>query len=109
MEPCAGSASHMRWTPHHSGRTFAGLLVVWSVAWSVPLGRISEDTKNDLYVDPWGFMGRALHAWDPQVTWGGIQNQAYGYLFPQGPFFLLGHLLHVPDGAELPDIDGAAA
>ena len=71
-------------------RALAGLLVVWAVAWSVPLGRIAADTKNDLYVDPWGFMSRALHAWDPQVTWGGIQNQAYGYLFPMGPFFGIG-------------------
>ena len=71
-------------------RATAGLLVVWSVAWSVPAGRISEDTKNDLYVDPWGFLARALHLWDPQVTWGGLQNQAFGYLFPMGPFFGLG-------------------
>ena len=68
-------------------RLGAALLLVWAVAWSVPAGRISEDTKNDLYVDPWGFMARAAHLWDPQVTWGVLQNQGYGYLFPMGPFF----------------------
>lgn len=68
-------------------RVGAALLLVWAVAWSVPAGRISEDTKNDLYVDPWGFLSRAAHLWDPQVTWGVLQNQGYGYLFPMGPFF----------------------
>lgn len=71
-------------------RTLAGLLVVWSVAWSVPRDKIAVDTKVDLYLDPWGFLARSLHVWDPQVTWGGLQNQAYGYLFPMGPFFGLG-------------------
>lgn len=69
--------------------TVAGLLVVWSVAWSAPLGRLTWDTKYDLLVDPWGFLGRASQLWDPQVTWGGLANQGYGYLFPMGPFFAL--------------------
>ena len=60
---------------------------MWAVAWSVPAGRISEDTKNDLYVAPWQLLSRAAHLWDPQVTWGVLQNQGYGYLFPMGPFF----------------------
>ncbi|MBK6887714.1 MAG: DUF3367 domain-containing protein [Tetrasphaera sp.] len=76
--------------PRLSLATLAGLFVVWSVAWSTPAGRIGEDTKNDLYVDAWGLMRRALHLWDPQVTWGMLQNQGYGYLFPMGPFFALG-------------------
>ena len=77
-------------------RLGAALLLVWAVAWSVPAGRISEDTKNDLYVDPWGFMARAAHLWDPQVTWGVLQNQGYGYLFPMGPFFgLVGEVVPV--------------
>lgn len=60
------------------------------MAWSVAPGRIAEDTKNDLYVDAWGFLARSLHLWDPQVTWGGLSNQGYGYLFPMGPFFAVG-------------------
>lgn len=80
----------MRWRRLPDPATAAGLLVVWAVAWSVTPGRIAEDTKNDLYVDAWGFLARSLHLWDPQVTWGGLSNQGYGYLFPMGPFFALG-------------------
>lgn len=80
----------MRWRRVPDLVSVAGLVVVWAVAWSVTPGRIAEDTKNDLYVDPWGFLGRSLHLWDPQVTWGGLSNQGYGYLFPMGPFFAIG-------------------
>ncbi len=77
-------------------RLAAALMLVWAVAWSVPAGRIAEDTKNDLYVAPWRLLSRATHLWDPQVTWGVLQNQGYGYLFPMGPFFgLVGEVVPV--------------
>jgi len=65
----------------------AGLIVVWAAAWSAPHGQIVTDTKYDLVLDPWGFLGRALSVWDSQQNWGGLANQAHGYLFPMGPFF----------------------
>ncbi|MEV0901511.1 alpha-(1-_3)-arabinofuranosyltransferase family protein [Actinoplanes sp. NPDC049802] len=59
-------------------------------------GQIVIDTKVDLAVDPAGWLNRALSIWDPNGTFGQLQNQAYGYLWPMGAFFLAGKTIALP-------------
>src|SRR3984957_7295665 len=59
-------------------------------------GQISPDTKLDPPPNPPGFLGGAPKLWNSELPFGQAQNQAYGYLFPHGTFFLAGHLLGLP-------------
>ncbi len=60
-------------------------------------GRVSADSKQDLYLDPGRFLARAIDLWDPHLGAGGVPHQNLGYLFPTGPWFWLFDTLGVPD------------
>jgi arabinofuranan 3-O-arabinosyltransferase len=83
----------------HRMRLLAVCTLLTALVFQQDAGRMAPDTKLDLVVDPVAFLGRALHLWETQGFFGQVQNQAYGYLFPMGPLFAVGHLAHVPEWA----------
>ncbi|MEJ6020226.1 DUF3367 domain-containing protein [Corynebacterium sp. H113] len=73
-------------------RTPTRALVPWWVllaliAFVQSPGRTVADTKHNLTENPLGFLANSLTMWSETMPLGQLQNQAYGYLFPQGAFF----------------------
>lgn len=70
------------------------LLAVWIVGGAY--GRIVPETKLGLTWEPLRFLTRAASAWDPWASFGRLQNQSVGYLFPMGTITGAARALGVP-------------
>ena len=85
------------WKPRLSAVHGASLLVYGVLVLFALLekfGQTTSDTKTPLIEQPLAFLKSAGTLWNPQMNFGELQNQAYGYLFPQGPFFVVLDALH---------------
>jgi arabinofuranan 3-O-arabinosyltransferase len=94
-----GDAEQAEPAPPRSVERLRLLLITFCLALLVvaqSAGNTSTDTKVDLVVSPLRFLSRALRLWDPVGAAGQLQNQAYGYLFPMGPFFALTDAVGLP-------------
>ena len=60
-------------------------------------GQTTSDTKASLMDAPGELLHSTFSLWNPLVSLGELQNQAYGYLFPMGPFFAGFQAVGVPD------------
>jgi arabinofuranan 3-O-arabinosyltransferase len=60
-------------------------------------GETTYDTRAELTERPWDFLAGGFRLWHPESNFGEFQNQAYGYLFPQGTWFALAEGIGVAD------------
>ena len=59
-------------------------------------GTTTYDTRAELTERPGDFLAGAFTLWHPESNFGEFQNQAYGFLFPQGTWFVLTDLVGMP-------------
>ncbi|GAA3822019.1 alpha-(1-_3)-arabinofuranosyltransferase [Streptomyces coacervatus] len=86
--------------PPEGPRSRRWLAGFWAVAFVLFLvvhpGRQTFDTKLGVTVDPGAFFSDLGQLWHDQGSFGGIQDQYAGYLWPMLPFYWLAHAVHLP-------------
>ncbi|KUM81132.1 alpha-(1-_3)-arabinofuranosyltransferase domain-containing protein [Streptomyces curacoi] len=86
--------------PPEGPRSRRWLLGFWAVVFvlllAVQPGRQTFDTKLGVTVDPGRFLSDLGQLWSDQGSFGGIQNQYSGYLWPMLPFYWLADAVRLP-------------
>ncbi|UXY27371.1 alpha-(1-_3)-arabinofuranosyltransferase [Streptomyces sp. HUAS TT20] len=86
--------------PPEGPRSRRWLLGFWAVAFvlflAVHPGRQTFDTKLGVTVDPGRFLSDLGQLWHDQGSFGGIQDQYAGYLWPMLPYYWLCHTVSLP-------------
>ncbi|MEV0483419.1 alpha-(1-_3)-arabinofuranosyltransferase family protein [Streptomyces sp. NPDC050508] len=86
--------------PPEGPRSWRWLLGFWAVVFvlflAVHPGRQTFDTKLGVTVDPGQFLSDLGQLWHDRGSFGGIQDQYAGYLWPMLPFYWLAHAVHLP-------------
>ncbi|MFE7272091.1 alpha-(1-_3)-arabinofuranosyltransferase family protein [Streptomyces sp. NPDC057623] len=86
--------------PPEGPRSRRWLLGFWAVVFvlllAVQPGRQTFDTKLGVTVDPGQFLADLGQLWQDEGSFGGIQNQYSGYLWPMLPFYWLADVVRLP-------------
>ncbi|MFE9018620.1 alpha-(1-_3)-arabinofuranosyltransferase family protein [Streptomyces sp. NPDC007808] len=98
--PAAVPAAARASGPPEGPRSRRLLLGFWAVVFvlllAVQPGRQTFDTKLGVTVDPGRFFADLGQLWHDEGSFGGIQNQYAGYLWPMLPFYWLADAVRLP-------------
>ncbi|MFZ9628291.1 MAG: alpha-(1-_3)-arabinofuranosyltransferase domain-containing protein [Ilumatobacteraceae bacterium] len=87
-----------RWSRRSNGWSLSLLVVLAYVPLLVAQsGRMVADTKLYLYLNPGRLVSDAALSWDSRQFGGWVPHQIVAYLWPQGPWYWLMSIAHVPD------------
>ncbi|MHC3453294.1 alpha-(1-_3)-arabinofuranosyltransferase domain-containing protein [Streptomyces prasinus] len=98
--PAASSRTATTAGPPRGPRSRRWLLGFWALVFALLLavqpGRQTFDTKLGVTVDPGRFLADLGQLWQSQGSFGGVNNQYVGYLWPMLPFYWLCDLVQLP-------------
>ncbi|NOL38630.1 DUF3367 domain-containing protein [Kribbella sandramycini] len=86
----AGTSEQVVWR----ARLVLGCLLLTALCFQRMPGPVATGGRLD---DPGTVLRGALHLWDPSSALGHLQSQAFGYLWPIGPFQWLTRALSMPE------------